>query len=85
MSSAICFNLDHSKILLSVNGLTRKFFVDDKLKVAERTNFFLDKTENIVKKGENSGYLHFLLFLSTMFLKVSSARVILRQDASEYW
>ena len=67
MSSAICFNLDHSKILLSVNALTTKFFLDDKLKVAKRTNFFLDKTENIVRKGENSGYLHFLLSFQQCF------------------
>ena len=26
------------------------------------TNFVLDRVENIVEKGENAGYQHFLLF-----------------------
>ena len=42
MSSAICFNLEQSKILSFGNGLNRVF-------------------ENIMEKGENAGYQHFLL------------------------
>ena len=33
-----------------------------KLKKAQVTNFVLDKVENIVRKGDNAGYQHFLLF-----------------------
>ena len=46
MSSAICFNFDQFKILLSGNGL----------KDPEEECF-----GNIMGKGENAGYLHFLL------------------------
>ena len=52
MASAICFNLDLSKILLSSNGL----------KVIHMAKFVMDKIENIVGKEENAGYQHFLLF-----------------------
>ena len=37
-----------------------KAFADDKINVA---HFVLGKVENIVGKGENAGYQHFLLFL----------------------
>ena len=68
MSSAICFNLDQSKILSSGNGLTLpndKFLFWSKLKastddisnVAQMTKFVLDRLENIVGKGENAGHL----------------------------
>ena len=75
MSSAIVFNLDQSKILLSCNGLTchqmtkfldlsiLKAFADDKSNIASNLKFNLERVENIEKKGENAGYLHFLLFL----------------------
>ena len=46
MSSAICFNLDQSKILPSGNGLTT---------LSEQS------FENIVGKGENAGQQHFFL------------------------
>ena len=39
-----------------------KAFADDKIKVAEKLKFVLDKVENIVGRGENTGYKHFLLF-----------------------
>ena len=71
MSSAICFNLDQSKLLSSGNGLNvlyslpdkfyawskLKAFADDNVKVAEMVKFFSDRRENIVGKGENSGFL----------------------------
>ena len=39
-----------------------KAFADDKMKVNEKLQFGLEKAENIVGKGEISGYQHFLLF-----------------------
>ena len=40
-----------------------KAFADDKVKVAKMMIFLFDRVENIVGKGENAGYQHFLLFL----------------------
>ena len=40
-----------------------KAFADDKLNVAEMIISLYDRVENIVGKGENAGYQHFLLFL----------------------
>ena len=34
-----------------------------KIKVTEKLKFVLERVENIVGKGENAGYQHFLLFL----------------------
>ena len=40
-----------------------KAFSDDKLDINEKLNFGLGRVEkNIVGKGENAGYQHFLLF-----------------------
>ena len=67
MSSAICFNLDQSKILSSGNGLSLyqtvqsfKTFGDkfENTLMTPSTKPF----ENIVGKGENPGNQHFLLF-----------------------
>ena len=55
MSSAICFKLDQSKILSSGNGLKTK-------KQKKRKRKKNGWVENIVGKGENAGYQHFLLF-----------------------
>ena len=52
-------NLDLSKL---------KAFADDNLNVYQKLKFALGRVENIVGKGENAGYQHFLLF-STMFSK----------------
>ena len=49
-----------------------KAFADDKLNVAKMIIFLLDRIENIVKKGENAGYQHFLLF-QQCFQKTSSS------------
>ena len=60
-----------SKVLivsLRVNSLTKdKIFdqlnlKDDKINVTNKMNFVAGKVENIVGKGENAGYQHFLLF-----------------------
>ena len=39
-------------------------FADDKIDVTEKLKFVLGRVENIVGKGENAGYQHFLLFPS---------------------
>ena len=54
-------NLDSSKL---------KAFVDNKINVAEMKISHSDTVENIVGKGENAGYQHFLLF-PQCFQKVS--------------
>ena len=45
--------LDHSKL---------KAFADDEINVNEKLKFALGRVENIVGKGENAAYQHFLLF-----------------------
>ena len=57
MLSAICFNLDQSKILSSGNGLT----------LYQTIPGCNDHFENNVGKGKNAGYQHFL-FLPYCFL-----------------
>ena len=39
-----------------------KAFADNKVNVAEKLRFILERRENIKGKGENAGYQHFLLF-----------------------
>ena len=39
-----------------------KTFADNEIKVANVMIFVFDRIENIVGKGENAGYQHFLLF-----------------------
>ena len=39
-----------------------KALADDKINVTEKLKFVLRRVENIVGKGENAGYQHFLLF-----------------------
>ena len=39
-----------------------KDFADDKIKLMEKLKFCWGRAENIVGKGENAGYQHFLLF-----------------------
>ena len=54
-------SLSHNKIL---DQSSLKDFADDKINVTYRyvTNFVMGRVENIVGKGENAGYQHFLLF-----------------------
>ena len=40
----------------------RQSNIDDKIIVTQRLKFVLGRIENIVGKGENAGYQHFLLF-----------------------
>ena len=63
MSSAICFNLDQSKILLSGNGLRKlKAFADDESNIAKMIISILYKVKNIVEKEENEDFQLFFLF-----------------------
>ena len=39
-----------------------KAFADDKINVTQKLKFVLERVENVVGKGENAGYQHFLLF-----------------------
>ena len=45
-----------------------KAFADDNIKVTQTLTFVLGRVENIVEKGENAGYQHFLFFFK-MFSK----------------
>ena len=69
---------------LSINSLQNDNFLDlsnlkalarDILSVAEKLKLVLGRTENIVEKGENAGYQHFLLFLQC-FQKTSFYRLL---------
>ena len=42
----------------------KKAFADNKINVTEKLKFVLVMVENIVGKGKNAGYQHFLLFSS---------------------
>ena len=55
-----CINsLPNDKIL---DWFKLKAFADDNLKVIKMIIYVLDNIQNIVGKGENAGYQHFLLF-----------------------
>ena len=58
--SCINFTLYQTTKFLTIPKL--KVLADDKLNVAEILKFVLEREENIVGKGENAGYHHFLLF-----------------------
>ena len=45
-----------------VDNSKSKAFADDKIKVLKMMIFAFDRVENIVGKGENADYQHFLLF-----------------------
>ena len=54
------FNSLPNDKILSLSSL--KTFADDKFNVAQMMISLFDSLENIVGKGENAGYQHFLLF-----------------------
>ena len=56
-----------------------KALVDDKLNAMEKLKFVLGRVENMVGKGENAGYQHFLLF-PLCFQKVSFLGVVKSWD-----
>ena len=39
-----------------------KAFADDKISMTQKLNFVSERAENIMAKGENARYQHFLLF-----------------------
>ena len=39
-----------------------KAFADDKINMTQKLKFALGRVGNIVEKGENAGYQHFLVF-----------------------
>ena len=56
-----------------------KAFADDILNVNQKLKFASGRVENIVGKGENAGYQHFLLFPQG-FQKASSSGVVKSRD-----
>ena len=52
-----------------------KAFADEKIILSQELKFVLGRAENIVGKGENAGYQHFLLF-QQCFQKVSFPGVL---------
>ena len=72
--SANTFNFDKAKILSSDKELTLsqttkilgwsklEALADNKIKVLKMMTFVYDRAENIVGKGENAGYQHFIHF-----------------------
>ena len=46
----------------NLNQSNLKRFTDGKINVIQKLRFVLEGVENIVEKGENAGYQHFLLF-----------------------
>ena len=54
--------VDQSKLKDFADQSRLKDFADDKIIVTYLINFVLGRVENIVGKGENAGYQHFLLF-----------------------
>ena len=55
-------SLPRDKILDCTDCTKLKAFADDKINVAEIMISLSDRVENIVGKGENAGFKHFLLF-----------------------
>ena len=56
----LCFNsVPNDKIL---DWFKLKAFAHNKINVTEKLKFVMRRVENIVEKGENAGFQHFLLF-----------------------
>ena len=56
-----------------------KAFADDKMIETQKLKFVLGRVENIMGKGGNAGYQHFLLF-PYCFLKLSFPDVLKSRD-----
>ena len=66
--------------IVSLNSLPNDIIADwSKINVVKQFKCGFGRIENMVGKGENAGYQHFLLF-STMFLKALFLRVINSRD-----
>ena len=57
---------------------------DDKINAGNVTNFVMVRVENIVGKGENAGYQHFLLF-PQCFQEASFCYNIFKMLSSRYF
>ena len=57
-----CYHLTLSQIKKILDLSKFKAFADDNLTVNQKLKFALERAENIVGKGENAYYQHFLLF-----------------------
>ena len=72
-----CFN---SLLNNKISDLTKfKAFPDNKMILTEKLKFMLERVENIVGKGENAGYQHFLLF-PQCFQKLIFSRGVKNRD-----
>ena len=69
-------SLPNDKIL---DSSKLKAFEDDKINVNQNLKFDMGWVENIVGKGENAGYQHFLLF-PQCFQKAPFFRVVKSRD-----
>ena len=58
---------------------TLKVFTDNKFNVAQIGQYFIDRVDNNVGKGENAGYQHFLLF-PQCFSKGFTSRIVKSRD-----
>ena len=56
-----------------------KTFADNILTVGKKLKFLFNQVENIVGKGENAGYQHFLLF-PQCFQKPNFPRIVNSRD-----
>ena len=63
----------------TLNWSKLKAFTDNKINVTENLKSVLERVENIVGKGENAGYQHFLLF-PTVFSKAFFLRIVKSRD-----
>ena len=83
----ICFSIQNLQYLTLYQTIVLdwskfKAFADVKIIVTEKLKFLLENVENIVAKGENAGYQHFLLFLqcfqklSVSFPEVIKVRIV---------
>ena len=73
---AFLFSIQNEKIL---DLSTFEAFADDKLNLVQMFKSHFHRVENIVGKGENAGYQHFLLF-PQCFLKPSLSLVVISWD-----
>ena len=65
--SSIINSLPNDKIL---DCSKLKAFAAEKINVTEKLKFLLERIKNIVGKGENAGYQHFLLFPHNVFKRI---------------
>ena len=61
--------------ILSLSKL--KELADDNFSEAQLMQFYSESVENIVRKGENAGYKHFVFFFPTMLSRGSFHKVVI--------